>query len=71
MFFVHEKLNTKHKRRTYIKDVLKQLAEKNIFLQEIDKTRTEKAHIGALHYLNFLQIRSIIGVIKSRIIMRG
>jgi len=43
MFYVHEKLNTKHKRRIYIKDVLKQLAGKNILLQQIAKTRTEKS----------------------------
>jgi len=54
MFYVHEKLNTTPKRRTYIKDVLKQLAEKNICLQHTDKTRTEKVHIGRLHNLHFL-----------------
>lgn len=71
MFYVQEKLNTnKPKKRTYIKDVLKLLA-KNICLQQIDKKRKEKVHIGKLHNLHCLQIRSIIGVIKSRITMGG
>jgi hypothetical protein len=64
MFYVHEKFDTKPKRRTYIKDVLKQTAEKNICLHKIGKTRTEKVHIGKLHNLHFLQNRSIIGQIK-------
>ena len=46
------------------KDVLKQIAEKNIRLQNIDKTRAEKVHIGTLHNLHFLQNRAIIGEIK-------
>jgi len=71
MFYVHEKLNIKLKRRTYLKDILKQLTEKNICLQQIDKTWTGKVHIGTLHVLHSLQNKSVIGVIKSRIIMRG
>jgi len=46
MFYVYEKFNSKPKRRTYIKDVLKQLPGKNICLQQIDKTRTGRVHIG-------------------------
>jgi hypothetical protein len=52
MFYVHKKLDTKPKRRTYIKDVLKQIAEKNICLHKIGKTRTKKVHIGKLN--NFI-----------------
>jgi hypothetical protein len=72
MFYVHENLNTtKPKKITYIKDVLKLLAKKTICLQQIDKKRTEKVHTGKLHNLHRLQIRSINGVIKSRITMGG
>jgi hypothetical protein len=43
MLYVHEKLNIMPKRRKYIKDILKQVAEENIWKQEINKKRMEKS----------------------------